>query len=233
MEALSLNYTVSIPFAVFSLVSTLPPYWCKRSGIFFQYSPVLTTLETCSGKYVPSSAISQSISGRSLAATKSALTALPFTFTLWRLALALNRWNQPWLALKDALMLHCVSSSSLREGFRLSLESALSWVGLETDGDPASMHWKVSPSPPSLLQASFILLWTSLAQQTSHVPWLCPCSLESCQWLNDSCYKNKQQLPSFCLTLSIIFTFVSKSFLAVPATSPVLLHLLAYILGLK
>ena len=135
MEALSLNYTVSIPFAVFSLASTLPPYWCKRSGIFFQYSPVSATLETCSGKYVPSSAISQSVSGRSLAATKSALAALPFTFTLWRLALALNRWNQPWLALKDALMLHRVSSSSLHEGFQISLESALSWVGLETDAD--------------------------------------------------------------------------------------------------
>ena len=66
----------------------------------------------------PLSTIFQSISGNFWEATISALTASPLTFMLWKLALALNRWNQPWLGLKDIpLILCCVSSSRLHKGF--------------------------------------------------------------------------------------------------------------------
>ena len=102
----------------------------------------------------PLSTIFQSISGNFWAATISALTASPLTFMLWKLALALNRWNRPWLGLKDIpLILLCVSSSRLHTGFSLSFESAKQ----DTDADTASTHWNVCPSPPSLFQASLIL----------------------------------------------------------------------------
>ena len=121
-------------------------------------------------------------------------------------------WMKPSSAgiKRCALWVLChVSSSSLHKTFLLSLESALRWLGLDTDADPASSQWEVSPS---YFQASSLLLSTSSAQQTSHVPWLCPCSLESCQQLNGSCYKNKQQLPSFCLTpLSQSFSLLVPS----------------------
>lgn len=102
----------------------------------------------------PLSTIFQSISGNFWAATVSALTASPLTFMLRKLALALNRWNRPWLGLKGLpLILLCVSSSCLHKGFLLSFES----VKRDTDADTASTHWNVCPSPPSLFQASLIL----------------------------------------------------------------------------
>ena len=110
------------------------------------------------------------------------------------------------------LILHCGSSSGLHKGFQLSLEAALSWVGLDTDPDPASTLWEVSPPPPSLFLASSILSLTSSAQQTSHVPWVHP-SLEPCWWLNNSCCKIKWCLPSFRLTLlSQVFSFCFRCY---------------------
>ena len=80
---------------------------------------------------------------KKVAAAVFALTASPLTFTLWRLTLALNQWNQPWLALKIyPQVLRCISSSSLHKDFHLSFDSALSWGGLDTDVDPASTCWK-------------------------------------------------------------------------------------------
>ena len=109
----SLFFIALEPGIIFSFFLTdVTLVWHPLSG-----QSHLIHIKSWLGKHIPSSVISQSVSWRSLAATKSALTALPFTFTLWRLALALNRWSQPWLALKDALMLHRVSSPSLIEGF--------------------------------------------------------------------------------------------------------------------
>ena len=51
-------------------------------------------------QYVPSSIIPQSISGNSRAANMCTHAASPFAFVFWRLALASNRYNQPWPALK-------------------------------------------------------------------------------------------------------------------------------------
>ena len=126
----------------------------------------------------------------------------------------------------------------------LSRLAPFSWIsiklsGLDTDADLAFTHQDISLSlaPPSFFHTSAILLFISSAQPTSHVPWFCHHALESCQWLNESCYKNKWHLPSFTLLpLSIIFTFVSIVIawhFSVLAISSLLLWLSLGILGLK
>ena len=99
LETLTPNNRVSLSLLLYSLASTFPHHWCW-SGILFQYSPVSCTLKTCLGKYTLAS-VSWSASVHYPAATVSALTASSLTFTLWRLALALNWLNQPRLLLKD------------------------------------------------------------------------------------------------------------------------------------
>ena len=93
----------------------------------------------------------------------------------------------------------------------------------DTNADRASTHWKVFH-----LLHTFPCFFNIIVNITGTADFacsmICPCSLESHQWLNDSCTKKKQNVPSFCLTpLSIIFTFVSITIawhlLALPATS--------------
>ena len=94
-------------------------------------------------------------------------------------------------------------------------------MGHNTDADPACTPWEVSPSLHHFFHASSILSLTSLTQQTSHVPSSCPCSLELCWWLNDSCYKNKWCLPLFALlhSLSLHFCFHHYCFSNLSSTS--------------
>ena len=85
------------------------------------------------------------------------------------------------------------------------------------------IHTLRSFSISSITFPLFFDIIVDKAQQTSHVPWSCPSSSESCWWLNDSCY-NEQRLPSFCLTpLSQLFSLLFPS-LYLGASSQYQLH---------
>ena len=136
-----------------------------------------------------------------------------------------------WCPLADLAPASCwgllschVSSLSLHETLRFLLSQSYT----EWDLKLMLILYPHIEEFPHLFHATLILLSIKLAQKTSRIPWSCPCSLESCQWLNSSCHKNEWCQPSFRLTplskwFSLLFPSLSLgAFLAVPAT--LLLH---------